>query len=192
MSQKFIRAFPATVIAISVALLAGCSTTTSGGVQYKASTQNVITIQEQANGAKVRLLDFTTAAGISESPWCRANGPISIGSGKSPAQFIHDALQEELFLAQVYSPSATTTLSGRLDAMKFSSISPANWEISLTLSSSTGASYQIQNLYKYNTSWDAISACKNVADAFAPAVADTLKKAVSDARFKTLLAKPQQ
>ncbi|MDH0049253.1 hypothetical protein [Comamonas terrigena] len=174
--------------AATIALLAGCSTT-SGGTQYKASTQNVIRIQEQANGAKVRLVDFTAAAGVSESPWCRANGPISIGSGKSPAQFIHDALQEELFLAQVYSPSASTTISGRLDAMSFSSVSPANWEISLTLSSSTGASYQTKNHYEYETSWAALSACKNVADAFAPAVTDTLKKAISDARFKTLLTK---
>lgn len=177
-------------MAIAMTALAGCATTTSGGLQYKASTHNVITIQEQANGAKVRLLDFTKAADVTESPWCRANGPISIGSGKTPAQFIHDALQEELFMAQAYSSSAQTVISGRLDALSFSSVSPANWEISLTLSSSTGASYQIKNHYEYETSWNAFSACKNVADAFAPAVQDTLKKAVSDARFKTLLQHP--
>lgn len=171
------------------ALLAGCSTT-SGGTQYKASTHNVINIQEQAGGAKVRLLGFTTAAGVNESPWCRANGPISIGAGKTPAQFIHDALQEELFMAQAYSPSSLTTVSGRLDALSFSSVTPANWEISLTLSSSTGASYQTANRFDFDTSWTAISACKNAADAFAPAVQDTLKKAVSDARFKTLFGQP--
>lgn len=184
MSPSFIRT--ASVIA-AVAMLAGCATTTSGGMQYKASTHNVITIQEQANGAKVRLLDFTTAADVAESPWCRANGPISIGSGKTPAQFIHDALQEELFIAQAYSSGAQTIISGRLDALSFSSVSPASWEISMTLSSSTGASYQTTNHYEFETSWNAFSACKNVADAFAPAVQDTLKKAISDARFKTLL-----
>lgn len=178
-----------TTIAIAVAVLAtvlsGCSTT-SGGTPYKASTHNVITIQEQAAGVKVRLLPFTAAADVSDSPWCRANGPISLGSGKSPAQFIHDAFQEELFMAQAYSTSAPTAISGRLDALTFSSISPANWEIAITLSSTTGASYQVKNRYEYETSWNAFDACKNVADAFAPAVQDTLKKAVSDARFKTL------
>lgn len=176
----------ALAIAALAAVLSGCSTT-SGGTPYKASTHNVITIQEQAEGSKVRLLSFTADAGVSEAPWCRANGPVSIGSGKTPAQFIHDALQEELFLAQAYSTSADVALSGRLDALSFSSVSPANWEITLTLSSTTGASYQTHNRYEFETSWAAVNACKNVADAFAPAVQDTLKKAVSDARFKTLL-----
>lgn len=189
MPLQFARVVPAIVTAATMALLAGCATTTSGGAPYKASTHNVISIQEQAGGAKVRLMDFTTAAGVSESPWCRANGPISIGSGKTPAQFIHDALQEELFIAHAYSPNASTMVSGRLDELSFSSVSPANWVISLTLSSSTGASYQIKNIYEYETSWAAINACKNVADAFAPAVQDTLKKAISDARFKTLIQK---
>lgn len=189
LKESLMKAVLLAVSAASIMLLAGCSTT-SGGTPYKASTHNVISIQEQAGGAKVRLMDFTTAAGVSESPWCRANGPISIGSGKTPAQFIHDALQEELFMAQAYSPSASTIVSGRLDELSFSSVSPANWVISLTLSSSTGASYQTKNTYEYETSWAAISACKNVADAFAPAVQDTLKKAISDARFKTLIQKP--
>lgn len=173
----------------AAALVAGCSTT-SGGTPYKASTHNVIAIQEHAEGSKVRLVDFTAANGANDTPWCRAAGPISIGSGKMPAQFIHDALQEELFLAQAYSPSAPTAISGRLDTLSFSSVTPANWEITLTLSSSTGASYQTKNIYEYETSWSAISACKNVADAFAPAVQDTLKKAISDARFKSLLKNP--
>lgn len=34
--------------------------------------------------------------------------------------------------------------------------------------------------------WTAIAACKNVSDAFAPAVQALLKKAASHARFKTL------
>lgn len=179
-----------TLLVFSVAALAtviaGCSTT-SGGTPYKASTHNVIAIQEQASGAKVRLVDFTASADVSDSPWCRAMGPISIGSGKTPAQFIHDAFQEELFMAQAYSPTSETTISGRLESLTFSSVSPANWEIKLVLSSTTGASYEVHNRYEFDTSWTAIAACKNVADAFSPAVQDTLKKAVSDARFKTLL-----
>lgn len=172
---------------VAVAMLAtGCSTT-SGGAQYKASTENVIAIQEQTGDAKVKLLDFTAAAGVNDSHWCRAHGSVSIGGGKTPSQFVRDALQEELFLARAYSNSSAVAISGRVDALSFSSVTPANWDITLTLASSTGATYQVQNRHEFDTSWNAISACKNVSDAFAPAVQALLKKAASDARFKTLV-----
>lgn len=166
-------------------LSAGCSTT-SGGAQYKAATENIIAMQEQLGDAKVKLLDFTAAHGVNDSHMCRALGTVSIGGGKTPSQFIHDALQEELFMARAYANSAPIAISGRVDAMAFSSVAPANWDLTLTLSSSNGASFQVQSLYEFSTSWNATGACKNVSDAFAPAVQALLKKAVSDARFKAL------
>lgn len=176
------------VVAASV-FTAGCSTT-SGGAQYKASTQNVLHMQEHLENAKVRLLGFTAAAGVDDSHWCRAVGPLTIGGGKTPTQFIHDAMQEELFLAQSYSRTAPIAISGRVDALSFSSVSPAKWEITLSLTSSNGASYQVKGQHEFSTSWGAVEACKNTADAFVPAVQDVLKRAVSDARFKSLIAKP--
>lgn len=166
-------------------LATGCSTT-SGGAQYKAATENVIAIQEQLGDVKVKLFDFTAAPGVNDSHMCRALGSLSIGAGKTPSQFIHDALQEELFMARAYATNAPVAISGRVDAMSFSSVAPANWSLTLTLSSSNGSSYQVQSVYEYATSWSAPSACKNVSDAFAPAVQALLKKAVSDARFKAL------
>lgn len=173
------------VLAILSVLAAGCSTT-SGGAPYKASTENIIAIQEQLGDTKVKLLDFTAAAGVNDSHMCRALGSVSIGGGKTPSQFIHGALQEELFMARSYANAAGIAISGHVDAMSFSSVVPANWDIALTLSSSNGQSFQIQNRYEFATSWNAISACKNVSDAFAPAVSALLKKAVNDARFKAL------
>lgn len=41
--------------------------------------------------------------------------------------------------------------------------------------------------YKYDTSFDAWSACKNVADAFAPAVQELLGKVVSNPKFIQLV-----
>lgn len=175
------------VIAAFVALASGCSTVSSVA-QYKASTKNVITIKDQVGTSdkKVKLADFTSAEGV-DGTWCRAVGPVSIGSGKTLAQFIGEALQEELFMAGVYSTGAPVTLSGHLDQAKFSSIAPANWEIALTLASSNGTSYQSKVRHNFSSSFDAISACKNVTDAFPAAVQETLKQAVSDPRFKALL-----
>lgn len=173
---------------ISAALMAGCSTTSSP-VQYKASTKNVVAIEDYVRdiGTKVKTSDFVSAPAVEGSPWCRANGPVSFGSGKTAAQFIQEALQEELFLAKAYASNAPVSIGGSVDKLNFSSVSPANWEIGLTLTSSNGQVLRIEHSHRFDTSWDAWSACKNVADAFAPAVQGTLSKAVSDPRFKALL-----
>lgn len=178
----------ALLVSLAAVFLAGCSTT-STPVQYKASTRNVIQIEEYVRdtGAKVKTNEFTAAPGVESSPLCRANGPISLGSGKTPAEFIREAFQEELFLAKAYAGNAPVSIGGRIDKLSFSSISPASWEIDMTLTSSNGHSLQVENSHRFDTSWDAWSACKNVADAFAPAVQGTLSKAVNDPRFKTLL-----
>ena len=169
-------------------LLAGCSTTSSP-VQYKASTKNVVAIEDYVHdtAAKVETADFVSGPGVEGSPWCRANGPVSFGSGKTAAQFIQEALQEELFLAKAYASNAPISIGGTVDKLTFSSVSPASWEIGLTLTSSNGQILRVENSHRFDTSWDAWSACKNVADAFAPAVQGTLAKAVSDPRFKMLL-----
>lgn len=168
--------------------IAGCSTTSSP-VQYKASTKNVVMIEDYLgeSGVKVKTAEFTSAAGVTDSPLCRGLGSISFGSGKTAAQFVHDALQEELYLAKAYSSQSKIAITGRIDKLDFSSISPASWVIGLTLSSSLGESMSVEEKYIFDTSWDAFSACRNVADAFSPAVQSTLKKAVSDARFKNLM-----
>ena len=171
-----------------VVLISGCSTTSSP-VQYKASTKNVVAIEDyvRESAAKVKTSDFTSAPGVEGSPWCRANGPVSFGSGKTAAQFIQEALQEELFLAKAYASNAPVSIGGTVDKLTFSSVSPASWDIGLTLTSSNGQTLRVENSHRFDTSWDAWSACKNVADAFAPAVQGTLAKAVSDPRFKSLL-----
>lgn len=176
------------VTCLTTAFLAGCSTT-STPVQYKASTRNVVTIEEYVRdtGAKVKTNEFSAAPGVEGSPWCRANGPVSLGSGKTAAEFIREAFQEELFLAKAYAGNAPVSIGGRIDKLTFSSVTPANWEIGITLMSSNGKTLQVENTHRFDTSWDAWSACKNVADAFSPAVQGVLSKAVSDPRFKSLL-----
>ncbi len=183
--MKIITSY-ATLILISLAI-SGCSTTSSGA-QYKASMKNIVAIKDQVGSLdkKVKLEDFSAANGANDTAWCRGMGPVSIGAGKTPSSFIHEALYEELFMAGIYSSTAPLTISGRLDEIKFSSVSPAYWEMAITLKSSNGTSYQTKNRYGFDTSWDAFSACKNVADAFPSAVQELLKQAILDNKFKTL------
>lgn len=172
-------------LAISVTL-AGCETTNS--IPYKASTSNVITIQQsmQAQGKKVSLSKVAMAPGLEESPTCRLLGPVKVAPGKSPSQYIKDAFQEELFMAQVYQPNAPNVIEGSIEALSFASISPASWSITMKVKSNVSDGYTVTTKYPFDTSWTAYSACKNVADAFGPAVQELLRAVVTDARFSDL------
>ena len=180
------RLFRGFCVIISAVVLAGCSTTNS--IPYKASTSNVITLQntlKQAN-AKVTLGTFSLANGVEEELLCRLMGPVKVAPGKSLSTYIKEAFQEELFLAQVYDTNAPATIEGRIERLSFSSVAPANWEIAMRVSSNKSPGYSVSVKYNYNTSFDAWSACKNVADAFSPAVQELLKQVVLHPQFVQL------
>ena len=183
MSNKINVSFAAIAITF---LLAGCETTNS--IPYKTSTSNVIAIQQtlQAQGKKVSIGSVMLAPGVDESPLCRLSGPVKVTPGKSISQYIKDAFQEELFLAQAYQVNAPTVIDGRLEALRLSSVSPASWNITMSVKSNYSAGYTVSVNYPFETSWTAYSACKNVADAFGPAVQELLKQVVTHPQFPTL------
>lgn len=173
-------------ILIAALVMVGCSTTNS--IPYKASTTNVITIQNtlKASNSKVTLGTFSMASGVTEELMCRLLGPVKVSPGKTLTTFIKEAFQEELFLAQAYDTNAPVKIEGQIEKLSFSSVSPANWEISMRVTSNKSPGYTVAVKYNYNTSFDAFSACRNVADAFAPAVQELLRQVVSNPQFTQL------
>jgi hypothetical protein len=175
------------ILLVAVTLVVGCSTTNS--IPYKASTSNVITIQNtfKANNTKVTLGNFAMGTGVTEELLCRLMGPVKVAPGKTLSAYIKEAFQEELFLAQAYETNASVTIEGRIEKLAFSSVSPANWEISMRVSSNKSPGYTVAVKYNYDTSFDAISACRNVADAFEPAVQELLRQVVANPQFSQLV-----
>lgn len=174
------------VIAVAI-LMVGCSTTNS--IPYKASTSNVITLQNtlKQSNIKVNLGTFSMASGVDENLMCRMMGPVKVAPGKSLATYIKEAFQEELFLAQSYDTNAPVIIEGRIEKLAFSSVSPANWEITMRVSSNKSQGYSVSTKYNYETSFDAWSACKNVADAFSPAVQELLRQVTANPQFSHLV-----
>ena len=171
---------------IPVLVLAGCETTNS--IPYKASTTNVLTVQQklQTQNRKVQLGTVAMAPGVEEHLLCRLSGEVKVAPGKTLPQYIKEAFQEELFMAQAYATDAPAIITGTVDKIGFSSVAPAFWEISMSVKSNFSPGYQVSTKYVFNTSWTAYSACKNVADAFAPAVQDLLKEVVNHPGFANL------
>ena len=74
---------------------------------YKASPSKVIAIQQSLQPKKVSVGDVSMAPGVDDRPLCRIMGPVEVAPGKTPSQYIKDALQEELLMARAYDVRGT-------------------------------------------------------------------------------------
>ncbi|MDP5211160.1 hypothetical protein [Microbulbifer sp. 2205BS26-8] len=167
-------------------VIAGCETTSTR--PYTSSTKNVVMVQNKikASYEKIKLGEFKQAEN-SGSLLCRLNGPVDVSPGKSQAEFIKEAFQTELFLAQVYDPTSDIELSGTLNSIKFSSVSPAYWTLNFTISSNKSAGYTVETVYPFKTSFSAFGACRNVAEAFTPAVQALISEILGNPNFSELV-----
>lgn len=170
--------------------LTGCDTT-SAVTAYSPSTPNVLAFQSalkpMAGGVKVG--DFKAAPGIA-APTCRLAGSLDVTSGKPLEQYIRDAMQTELFTAQVYNVDSKLTLSGTLDEVKVNTFGTGAWTLGLQVTSSADpVGYHVQVVRSFQSSYSAVSACRNATNAFAPTVQDLLSQVVSNPGFSKLVGK---
>ncbi len=174
------------VLVLGSLFMSGCATTNS--VPYKASMVNVITIQNTLgeHNKKIAVGKVTIAPGTEENLICRLAGPIKVSPGKTIPEYVKEAFVEELFMAKAYDPKSKFIVNAEIERIKFSSVSPASWDITLLVYSNNSPGYRVSTHYPFGTSWDAYSACKNVANAFGPAVQKLLSEVVNHPKFITL------
>lgn len=183
--RKFVCLSLAALAAVS---LAACETTSTR--PYKASTQNVIEIENAFSGTseKVRIGNFSAASGVNVEPTCRMMGAVDVAPGKNVVQYIKEAMQEEFYMADAYSDSADVTIEGKIDQFDFNSVGRGSWNLGMTVSSSAyPEGYSVTKTYDFSTSFTAVSACQNVVDAFGPAVQELLAEVVNHPEFSTLI-----
>jgi hypothetical protein len=167
--------------------LAACETTTA--IPYQASTQNVISAQRTLKPAdtKVTLGAFTSSGKDADKPTCRAMGQLDVAPGKSVEAFIRDAFQSELFMAGAYDETSGTSISGHVDRVDVNSMGTGSWTIAITVKSTKyPEGYSVTTTFPFASSFSAVSACKNAAAAFNPAVQDLLGKVVNHPNFGKL------
>ncbi|WP_028227571.1 hypothetical protein [Paraburkholderia ferrariae] len=175
------------LVAATAVMLSGCQTTNSS-VPYEVSTDNVIAIQQGLQSKKISVSNIELAQGVNEHLLCRLDGDVKVAPGKTLSQYIKEALQKELFTAQAYDPHGPA-IAGSIEELSFSSVSPAYWQITMHVRSQTSPGYTVSVKYPFDTSWIAANACKNTADAFAPAVQELIKQVVTNPQFATLAGK---
>ncbi|AJR08392.1 hypothetical protein C9J03_10995 [Photobacterium gaetbulicola] len=170
------------VVAAAVALLSGCETTNA--IPYKASASNVATIQTTLNDDSNLAVGKVTMSD-DVSLLCRLNGDVVVYPGKTIPEYVQDAFLEELIMAQKYNAKASQ-VNIDLEEVSFSSVTPANWQITANVASSNGESFIVNVKHEFDTSWSAAGACKNVADAFGPTTQALIKEIVNNEKFASL------
>lgn len=171
-------------------ILAACDTT-SPVAPYSPSTANVLAFQSalKPSGNSVKVGDFTSTAADSK-PTCRLAGALDVTPGKTIEQYVKDAMQTELFTAQVYDVNSPVAISGRLDEVKVNTFGTGSWTLGMQVTSSRDPTgYHVQAVRTFKTSFSATAACQNATNAFAPTVQDLIAQVVNNPGFGKLVGR---
>jgi hypothetical protein len=172
------------VLAAAIAL-AGCSTYAA---QRYSIAPNNIAVLRAFKGQTVNVGPFTAAKPGRNEITCRAVGPTRTPDGEPFEEYIRKAFIADLSIAEVYATAAPTTLTGRVDALDFSSgLTDAAWDIAVTISSSNGKSLSVDNHYSFSGNFVGEVACNQTAQALMPAVQDLIGKVIGHPDFAALL-----
>ena len=171
------------LIIICMIILAGCETFTSP--RYSIEADNTMALRQIPEG------DISVGP-ISEPDKfdnaCRGAGPINPPDGVTFAAYIREALADELKIAGLFDQdqSPRIIISGKVEELSFSS-TRGEWNISLTLNSSNGATMTASEHYEFESGFTATTACQQTAEAFMGAVQNLIGKIVSSDEFQKLV-----
>lgn len=161
----------------------GCAT--RAAPRYSISVDNIMALRG-LSGKKINLGNFTAnRPGVNEFI-CRAAGPITTPDSEPFEDFIRKAFLDELRIADVYSPTASTALTGNLNEIGFSSLL-SEWDVSLTVASSNGKTLTVVEKYEAPRNFNGSAACNLIAQTLVPAVQDLIGKVVNHPDFRDLL-----
>jgi hypothetical protein len=122
---------------------------------------------------------------------CRALGPVQVTDGITHTQYIRKAFEEEFKIAGVFATGVPrVTVTGSVSKLEFSStrgLTGGTWEIDLQLLSSNGSRMNVTERFEFPSGFIATTACKQTAEAFAPAVQNLVGKSVRSPEFKSLV-----
>lgn len=172
-----------------VCFLTGCSTYPASLYSHSVSNIHAMKAKAEAKPISVKLNEFTVSGNIQQEITCRGAGPVVPSPGKTYEKYIRDAMYDELVLAGIYKDNAAITIDGRLEAIDFSSgVTDAEWSINLIIKSSNGHTASLFERFQFGSSFEGNSACRNTANAFAPAVQSLLSKFVNHPDFYKLVS----
>jgi hypothetical protein len=179
------------IAASALILLAGCESMVAP--RYSVTGDNNVAIK--ALGVTgVGVGEFTGPGAFDSN--CRLLGPLQTADGLTHTQYIRKAFEEEFKIGGIYAAtSPSVVLTGHVTQLEFSStrgVTGGAWTIALTLTSSNGRKMTATESYEFASGFAAPTACKQTAEAFAPAVQNLVGKFARSAEFAGLVRSSAQ
>ena len=140
------------------------------------------------NGKTLNVGAFSSSIPGQKDILCWGIEPVNTPDGEPFSNFVQKALLDELKIANVYSPSASVTITGNLDSIDFSSVN-GSWNLALTVMASNGKSMSVSESYIYTSGVYSATVCRQAAQAFMPAVQNLVGKVVRSPEFMALISK---
>ena len=165
-------------------LASGCASNTVS--RYAISVDNVVALRS-LNGKTLNVGAFSSSIPGQKDILCWGIEPVNTPDGEPFSNFVQKALLDELKIANVYSPSASVTITGNLDSIDFSSVN-GSWNLALTVMASNGKSMSVSESYIYTSGVYSATVCRQAAQAFMPAVQNLVGKVVRSPEFMALIS----
>jgi len=157
---------------ILLSLLSGCIS--NNVKRYKPDYAHKTQIEQQI--PKKINVSVSMPEGNRDAILCRMAGNIYLPNKMTYASYIADALEKALKMADRYdNTSGSPVLQITLNKVDFSSTA-GKWYIEGTAQMGNQSPISIKSVTKFGTSWDAISACQNVASAYEEAVGNFIEE----------------
>ena len=173
-------------LVLSILAVSACSTYTPQ--RYSISADNNVALKAIGVG-NINVGAFSGPKVFDNA--CRGAGPIAPPDNISFEMYIQKAFADELKVAGVFDDKTPKMiLTGAVEKLSFSSsrgLTGGEWDISLRVNSSNGKSVSVSEHYEFESGFSAITACKQTAEAYLPAVQNLIGKVVKSPDFKLLL-----
>jgi len=165
-----------------VLILAGCANFHSDS--YIFSSENVARLQElDVEGVSVG--EFTSDEPANTIA-CRAAGEVITPEGITFAEYIGEALKNELAVAGKYDPNSDLKISGHLRNIDLDSMN-GEWVLDVIFQNQDNAEFTFKETYKFPAQFEAVNACEMAAKSLYPSVRKLLQELIHHNEFKEFL-----
>jgi hypothetical protein len=173
------------IIAVGAALMTGCSTISTYPLpQYSFSVDTVKALAKVVPRYVAVDYPFTSAPGIANDIPCGA-GRLSTPFGEPVAQYVANAMQIELSIAERLNVDAPIRLGGHIDTFNYDQ-NASLWTMAMTIKSSNGEQFRVRHQHRYTTRLG----CTQAARAGMEAVQNLIESTVNNPSFPSLIRVP--
>jgi hypothetical protein len=161
---------------------------------YTIDKENqAILTQLVKEGYHIKLTPTLPQQESNQTVHCRLMTSITPPQNQTYQHYLYHAFLKEFQTAHLYEEKSQKSITITLQELKGSSLyGDASWFITIEINSNNGKKHHITSIYKYDSSFRASSACKDMKKTFPLALQKLIHQTLIDPQFKAFLEKKRE